>query len=233
MRIAICENEISHKENVQNLLRKWAKMNNREISIAAFNDAESILSPLEDVGFDVLLLDIEMKKISGMELAKLIRRTNDDAIIIFITSHTSYSLEGYDVNPLHYLIKPLNEKVFFKVLDKAYAIYSIRGGDALVINTEDGSTRVPTEAIRYISMNAHYAKIYTHKGVYETRITAKELTACLPSHFIECHRSYIINMFKVSCTFRDYVVMDDETKIKMSKPRSKQVRELFARLQTR
>lgn len=233
MRIAICENEIKHQERVQRLLQQWANDSNRDISISTFKDAESLIMLWEDVIYDVLLLDIEMKKISGMELAKIIRRIDDNVIIIFITSHTSYSLEGYDVNPLHYLIKPIQEKVFFKVLDKAYAIYSLRGGDGLLINSEDGLVKIPTDTICYISMSAHYAKVYTSNGIYETRTTAKELAMSLPAHFIDCHRSYIINMFKVNCTFNGYVIMNDHTEIPVSRSRSKQVRELFARIQTR
>ena len=233
MRIAICENEKSHQKNIQALLNKWAENSNRVIDISTFEDAESLVMLWEDVIFDVLLLDIEMKKTSGMELAKIIRSIDDDVIIVFITSHASYSLEGYDVNPLHYLLKPLQEKVFFNVLDKAYMIYSLRGGEGLVVNTEDGLLKVSTDKINYISMNGHYAEVYTSNGIYKTRATVKELTESLPAHFIYCHRSFIINLFKINCTFNGYVVMNDNTEIPVSKSHLKQVRELFAKLQTR
>jgi len=233
VKIAICENEVKHQNEIQSLLQQWAKDSKREISISIFDDSESLIMLWGDVIFDILLLDIEMKKTSGMELAKIIRRIDDNVIIVFITSYASYSLEGYDVNPLHYLIKPLKKEVFFNVLDKAYAIYSLRGGDGIVINTEDGAKKILTDTIHYISISAHYADIYTSDGVYKTRTTIKELAAALPSHFIYCHRSYIINLFKVVCAFSGYVTMNDNTEIPVSKSHTKQVRELFAKIQTR
>jgi DNA-binding LytR/AlgR family response regulator len=187
----------------------------------------------EDVVFDVLILDIEMKKTSGMELARTIRRINEDVIIIFVTSHSSYSLEGYDVNPLHFLMKPLDEKIFHKVLDKAFTIYQLTGGNGLVIHSDAGLKKISAGKIHYISMRSHTAEIYTADEMYITRMTVNDLLQALPAHFINCHRSYIINMFKATCVFDDHIVMANDTEIPLSRGNIKRVRELFVRLRTR
>jgi Response regulator of the LytR/AlgR family len=82
-------------------------------------------------------------------------------------------------------------------------------------------------------MDAHYAEITTTTGVLATRMTLKELTMILPDHFLSCHRSYIINMFKVACIFNDRIAMSDGNEIPVSRSRSKEVREFFMCIQTR
>jgi DNA-binding LytR/AlgR family response regulator len=233
VRIAVCEDEKAHQNIITSMLQGWATVSGRDIDVAAFNDAESLLILWDDVVFDVLILDIEMKKMSGMELAKTIRRIDDDVIIIFVTSHESYSLEGYDVNPLHFLMKPLDEKIFHKVLDKAFAIYQLTGGDGLVIHSDAGLEKIPADKIYFISMYSHTAEIYTADEMYVTRMTVNDLLQALPAHFINCHRSYIINMFKVTCVFDDHIVMANDTEIPLSRGNIKRVRELFVRLRTR
>jgi DNA-binding LytR/AlgR family response regulator len=233
VRIAVCEDEKAHQNIIRSLLQGWATVSGRDIDVSAFNDAESLLMLWDDVVFDVLILDIEMKKMSGMELAKTIRRIDEDVIIIFVTSHSSYSLEGYDVNPLHFLMKPLDEKVFFKALDKAFAIYQLTGGDGLIIHSDAGLEKISIGKIHYISMYSHTAEIYTSDEMYITRMTVNDLLRALPAHFVTCHRSYIINMFKVSCVFDDHVVIADDIEIPISRGNIKKVRELFVRLRTR
>jgi DNA-binding LytR/AlgR family response regulator len=233
VRIAVCEDEKIYQNIILTLLKRWADNTDKEIDIAAFDSAEELLMLWGDVIFDVLILDIEMKKMSGMELAKAIRRNDDDVIIIFVTCHESYSLEGYDVNPLHFLLKPLDEKIFYKVLDKAFAIYQLMGGDGFIIHSDDGLEKISADKIRYLSMASHKAEIYTADGTYVTRLTVNELLRTLPAHFVKCHRSYVVNIFKVTCVFDDHMVIADDVKIPISRNHIKRVREFFMRLQTR
>jgi len=235
MRIAICEDELFQQKSIKELLQKWAETAHQEIELSVYDSAEELLIVWEDVIFDILILDIEMKKMNGMELAKTIRRINEDVIIIFVTGYASYSLEGYDVNPLHYLVKPLDERMFFKVIDKAYAIYKLKGGENLIVHTGDGLRKIPLDKIYYIAICSHEADVYTVNGKYKmkSRTTMKGLSLILPAYFVTCHRSYIINMFKVNCVFNDHVLMDDSTEIPVNRNQIKQVRELFIRLRTR
>jgi DNA-binding LytR/AlgR family response regulator len=233
VRIAICEDEIFQQRNIDALLKKWAVNSHQEIDVSIFDSAEALLMLWGDVIFDILILDIEMKRMNGMELARTIRRLDENVIIIFVTGHASYSLEGYDVNPLHYLVKPLQEQKLFNALDKANAIYKLKGSENFVIQTEDGLRKVFLNTVYYIAMYSHNAEVYTADGTYNTRITIKELSQALPTHFIACHRSYIINMFKVNCIFNDRVVMEDNTEIPVSRGRIKHVREFFIQLRTR
>jgi two-component SAPR family response regulator len=106
MRIAVCEDERLYRDYILTDIRKWADTTGQDIILSSYDSAEALLMIWGDVLFDIIILDIELKKMSGMDLARIIRNTGEDVIIVFITNYANYSLEGYDVNPLHYLLKP-------------------------------------------------------------------------------------------------------------------------------
>lgn len=120
IKVAICDDEQSEIEYMSFAVGTWAKSNSHRCEIAAFSSAESFLFEYgENNFFDILLLDIEMSGRSGVELAKQLRREGNRSEIIFITSHFEFYGEGYEVDALHYLIKPINQDKLSDVLTKA------------------------------------------------------------------------------------------------------------------
>ena len=230
MKIAVCEDVSIYSDYIVSIIHQWSNTTGNDADVSVYPDAESLLVVLGDVIYDVLLLDIEMKNMTGIELAKLVRRMDEDVVIIFITSHSNYSLEGYDVNPLHYLIKPVSEEKLKQVLDKAYAVYSIKGAEGIVISGESGMKKILLDKILYISTMSHFTEIATIDEILHTKTTRQELEKVLPNHFINCHRTYIINMFKVSAVYNDKLILNDGTNIPVSRRRSKNLMESFMRL---
>jgi DNA-binding LytR/AlgR family response regulator len=181
-----------------------------------------------DVIFDVIILDIELKNMSGMNLARLLRSKGENVMIIFTTSHSSYSVEGYEVNPLNYLLKPVEVVKLNKTLDKARIIYTSKSG-GLVINEEGSLKTVSSDTIHYISMHSHYAKVHTVDKVFEVRATIAMLTRDLPEYFVKCNRSFLVNTYKVNRIFNSHLIMNDDTTIPISRSQIKNVRESYMR----
>ena len=120
LKIAICDDEKKQIEYITSLVSKWSTSNAHSCEIRTFASAESFLFEYEDdKAYDILLLDIEMGNMNGVELAKNIRRSNDTVQIIFITGFPDFIAEGYDVSALHYLVKPVSVDKLRAVLDKA------------------------------------------------------------------------------------------------------------------
>ena len=234
MKIAICEDDLIYSKHLSDLIAQWSIKNDISVEALIYSDAESLLIELGETVYDVFFLDIEMKRMSGMELANLIRRFDDDVIIIFVTSHSSYSLEGYEVTPLHFLTKPVSSEKIFSVLDKAFAIYNLKGEGGFLVNSGSRSQKVPTDKILYISTMSHSTVITTiDESIDANEVAQHELEKKLPAYFLSCHRSYIVNMRRVNAVFSDRVVLFDGTSIPVSRRNAKKVQEYFVKLNSR
>ena len=104
MRIAICDDEESQRALIEKYLYEWAEARSLILETVAFSDAEQFLFEWEeDKRYDLLVLDIEMGAINGMDLAKRIRREDEEIPIVFITGYESYMAQGYEVSAMQYL----------------------------------------------------------------------------------------------------------------------------------
>ena len=114
LKIAVCEDDQAQREALCALVARWAAAREHRAAVGPYPSAEAFLLDYAGArGFDILLLDVEMGAMNGVELARRLRRDKCRAEIIFLTSHTEFIGEGYEVDALHYLIKPVGaEKLF-------------------------------------------------------------------------------------------------------------------------
>ena len=116
----LCDDERAEIANLASLVNKWATMGGIDVKITNFESAESFLFHYEDnKAVDILLLDIQMKIMDGVALARKIRKEDKNMQIVFITGYMDYIADGYDVEALHYLLKPVAEEKLFLVLNRA------------------------------------------------------------------------------------------------------------------
>jgi DNA-binding LytR/AlgR family response regulator len=232
MRFAICEDEQGASERLTEAIEDWASARKVDADVVWYPSAEAFLLAWPDTTFDIAFLDIQMKSMTGIELAKYIRKTDANMMIVFVTSFSQYVLKGYDVNALHYLIKPLSQSKLLPILDKAYAIWRSQNNAVLLVSDGSGLVKLPLGEIYHISMLSHMASIQTAENTFEVRKTAEELSNLLPWHFIRCHRSYIVNLLKVDCVYKKHLVMSDGKQLPISRNASKAVNDTFVRLHT-
>lgn len=232
MRIAICEDEANMQQRLSDSIKDWASSNNVQTDILCYPSAEAFLLSWPDVSFDLAFLDIQMKKMSGIELAEYIRKNDKNMMIVFVTSFSQYVLKGYDVNALHYLIKPLSSAKLLPILDKAFAIWRSRQSAAILVSDGVGQIKLRFDDIYCITMVSHMAKIQTDNKTYEVRKTVEELIELLPKHFIRCHRSCIVNLFKVDCVYKDSLLLSNGESLPISRSNSKTVNDTFIKLHT-
>ena len=118
-RIAICDDSFEDIEFLKSIVKAWEKEREQNVSISTFNSSENFLfNYAEDKSFDILLLDIEMGNMDGVSLAKALRKDGCDIEVAFITGYPDFISDGYEVNALHYLMKPVKRKSFSPFLTK-------------------------------------------------------------------------------------------------------------------
>lgn len=211
-KIAICDDLESDRDYLKDLLNKWANDYSHLLSIDSFSSAESFLFHYEeDKDYDILLLDIEMGLMDGVSMAKKIRQDNDAVQIIFITGYSDYIAEGYEVNALHYLMKPVKEEKLFSVLERA--IEKISKNDVVLnMETANGMVRVPIYQIRFAEVFGNYVTIHANDEVV-VKMTLNEIEKLLDERFYRVGRSVIVNLNEVSRVTKTEIKLLDGTSI--------------------
>lgn len=216
--IAIVDDEVTQIEYLRQLVNDWAEERCIAVDIYSYTGADAFLFAYEEKTFGLLLLDIEMEGINGMELAKKLRAEGDNIPIIFITGFADYMSEGYDVEALHYLCKPLEREKFIKVLDR-YADRKMKAEDEIIVDTAKGSIHISVSEIMYAEAFGRTSRLYMRDGTQidgnvGIGVLLEQLTA---AHFIHCHRSYAVNLRYVRAVGRTEVTLDNGKKVPVSR----------------
>lgn len=206
-RIAICDDEAEARSYLSGLVRRWAEAAGCEVSLCEYPSAETLLFGGD--GFDILLLDIEMGGMNGVDLARRIRARDAVAEIIFVTGYSDYIAEGYDVAALQYLMKPVAAERFAATLDRA-AERLHRNERSICLETADGIVRAPLYSIKYIDVQRNYATVHAREDI-TVRRTLSELAGELDECFFRLGRSAVVNLYAVRRVTRTDVYLDDGT----------------------
>ncbi len=195
--ITIIDDSAADREFVSGLVESWANLTGRTVTIKYYTSAEEFIIN-QDESDDkadeprIYLLDIEMGSINGVELAKTIRRRNRMCQIVFITGYNDYIADGYEVEALNYLLKPVRQEKLYEVLDKAVAKLKINER-CILVRQSDEIVRVPLYSIRYIEVRLNYITVHADEE-YTVKSTLSAFSKELDEYFYRIGRSYIINL---------------------------------------
>ena len=211
-KIAICDDSDADTQYVLDMVNRWAVSSDYTLQINTFHSAESFLFHYsKESDFDILLLDIEMGDMDGVEMAKKIRKDNDTIQIIFITGYSDYILEGYEVAALHYLIKPVKEEKLSAVLNRAVDKLT-KNEKTLHFETNGEMIRVPIYQIRYADVYGNYVTIHANSDI-TVKMTLGELEKQLDERFYRAGRSVIFNLTQISRVTKTQVKLNDGTSV--------------------
>ena len=209
-RIAICDDSVKDGEYVQDVLRKWASERNIVVQAEVFLSAESFLFHYEeDKSYDLLLLDIEMGAMDGVTMAKRVRQDNETVQIVFITGYSEYISEGYEVEALHYLMKPVSEGKLFAVLDRALDKQK-QNEKCLNLMLSGEMLRIPFYQIRYVDVQKNYVTIHG-KEEYTVKRTLSDMEKELDEGFCRVGRGMILNLKLIRRVTKTQVHLADGT----------------------
>lgn len=214
--IAVCDDNEADAAFVVSLIEKWKKEMMLPLQIESFLSAEAFLFAYEtDRKYDLLFLDIEMDGMSGVELAKKLRGMGARLQLVFITGYMEYISEGYDVEALHYLMKPVTEIKLTEVLNRAVERIKTRERE-LVLYLPDGIIKLPLYDIRYIEVSKNYVSVHTGE-TFRVKKTLNELETELDDGFFRVHRSYIVGLRFIKKITKTEVILKDGTVVPLSR----------------
>lgn len=209
-RIAVCDDSDADRQYVAGLVSHWAVRAGHTVQILTFPSAENFLFHYAGrKDYDILLLDIEMGVIDGVTMAKQLRRDNDTVQIVFITGYSDYISEGYDVDALHYLMKPVKEEKLFLVLDRAMEKLS-KNERVLNFEVRGEIVRIPIYQIRYVDVSGNYVTVHGLQDL-TVKMTLGDLERQLDDRFIRVGRSVIVNLTQISRVKKTEIKLNDGT----------------------
>lgn len=184
--------------------------------VGVFNSAVAAIREIREKRVDLLFLDIQMPELSGIEFAKVIQPSTK---IIFTSAFNQYAVEGYKVNALDYLLKPISYEDFMKSASKALEWFSRQDYDHrpqkdrfIFIKSEYKLIRIDLDDIQFIEGVKDYVKIYlvNDQKPIMSLMNMKKIEEFLPSpEFMRIHRSYIVHMSKIEMVDRFRLVFGD------------------------
>lgn len=195
MRIAICDDENSQLEYVRSLVNEWSAQNKIQTDLKLFKSAEEFWFAYEKGVFDIVLLDIQMNGQNGMDLARELRDKQDKVGIIFLTGFTDFLSEGYEVDAVRYLLKPVDKEKLFSALSCVLQKCKESDDRKLLFSLGTETISVYENEILYAEAFSHSTKLVTKGGNIELSLGIGDVETMLSSNkFCRVHRSYLVNL---------------------------------------
>lgn len=226
--IAVCDDTSQYRQETVALLEKWSKEKDILIKIDCFDNGDSLLQALVHRAYDLIFLDIIMPMFSGIDTCAEIRKENRHAKVILLSVSSEYGIDAFRVKANGYLLKPLDEKALFDLMDD-YLSEEEQSSGFLVAKAMSMVRKVPLHMICYLEAQNKRILIYTSDG--------NTLTVNTPLHqlepqldkncFFQCHRSYIVNMNYIRSLTKNELTMSNGYNIPISRNWSKDLHNAY------
>lgn len=227
--IAICDDEPDDLNEMEAMTEELLEEQGISCGISRFGNAVSLLSSMEHgKKFDILLLDVMMEHLNGMELAASLRRQGSDAAIVFISTNREMALLGYEVSAVRYLEKPVQREKLQEAL--LYCCRTCLEQKEILLPTPEGQRRIPISDLIYIEPWNRGTRLVLVSGECSSSAKISELEQLLPKgKFAFCHRTLLVNLaFIQSIRYCELTLKNGQT-LPVSKYRQAQIKESLLR----
>ena len=211
---AMCDDELPFAEQLRSLVMAYAKKKRVELQAETFASAEELLEEIENgAGFEILFLDIEMRKMDGIELGKKLRERSYQTLIIYVSGYDQYMRQLFEAEPFRFLSKPLKQEELENVLDKAFERISRFHRELFTIRFGKNVVNLLCRDIVYLESNKRKVIVHTVRGEYE--------------YYHKLHKAYLVNMEHVEAFQYEKLALRDGTILSISEAHRANVRSRF------
>ncbi|MCM1488210.1 MAG: LytTR family DNA-binding domain-containing protein [Firmicutes bacterium] len=232
IRVAVCDDMHEVVREVDNYLLEYQEQNDLKFCISNFYNAEDLWEFVKSNHCDLIFLDIELGEMNGIELGKLIRKelNDQDIKIIIISAMDGYYQQCFDIQPLNFLLKPIDKAKLFEMIDLTVRLIDDQN-HIFVFRTKESTYRLKVKDILYFESYNHNFKVVATNGNYSYRSSFSEIMNQLSDYgFIQVHKSYVINCNQTKNIEYDKIIMANGTEIPIGRDRRKEIRNFFLKL---
>lgn len=186
--------------------------------VSYFEGSDDFFFALEDFKeIDAVFLDIEMKKMHGIEIAKVLRSKGYTFPIVFITGYTQYAIDDYSVQAYDYILKPIQTDKFEKLLQRIESDKHQNTSIFHLFDTDDGSIKVDERKILGFEAQDNGVRMILIDDTISLKTTLNHLNTLLSDAFIQTHRSYLINIEKINILNKEDIILNNNETIPISR----------------
>lgn len=226
IKIAICEDKKEQQELLKIYIDQIFEGLSVKYKLEIFNSGEELLENYSK-DTDVLLLDIQMGQINGIDTARKIRTLDDKVEIIFITSLIEYALEGYEVRAYRYLIKPVKYENLKENIINCIKEVDIKN-KYIMVKEQGNQIKLDINEITYIEVQKETTTIHTLNKLYKTKGTMNNIEKEIDcSRFFRCHKSFLVNLEHVKSIKQYVAILENSEEVPVSRYRFKETKDKF------
>lgn len=218
LRIAVCDDMSEFLKSVDGLVSSW-RCDGGAVTVSLFDNGYSLIEEHAKLPFDIILLDVVMPLIGGIETAAEIRRSDRSVKLVFLTSSPEFAVESYSVKASNYLLKPIDPEKLYACLDELYYDINEHSG-SMVVRDASAAHKIRFSDIEYVEAQGKQVAFFMRDG---TLIRASEPfysyeRLLLSEHgFLKCHRSYVVNVSSVETYTPKEITVRSGTRIPISR----------------
>jgi len=229
MHIAVCDDLQSDLETIADMTVQILRETEIPYSITEYNTCLSLLADIQEGRhFDLLLLDVMMEGINGMQLAARLRQQDTRMQIVFISVNREMAMDGYEVSAARYLAKPLNPAKLKEALLYCRRIQEPKK-EILLPTTDSGMLRISLSDIQYVEAYDRGTKLVLVGRTLELRMKFSDIEEMLPLNmFLRCHRAFLVNLRCVTFVRRYEFILQSGLTVPIGQARYLEMKNRFA-----
>jgi DNA-binding LytR/AlgR family response regulator len=194
LRIALCDDEKIYRSDLKKMVQIELELSGINHRICEFERGEALLAALSGETYDIIFLDIEMDGLNGMETARKIRLVDTHAVIIFVTSHSDFVFQGYEVRALNYILKPYEKERILEALHLALNEQTHDPEQYYLIEQRSGTIRLALSQIHYFFSDKRSVTAVTDGQAHIFYGKIGDVEQETPAEFVRIHSRYLINL---------------------------------------
>lgn len=233
LRIAVCDDDQRDRDIVYGYVQEYLSQKNIDAQVRTFDHPDTLISECEDFRPQVYILDIVMPMVTGIEAARELRWNQPDAQIIFATSESSFALESFDVNPINYIMKPVDRDKLFSTLDLALSRTKEDEEKSIAVKVKGGYSTLRVHEIMYVDYRNHVVSYHLANGeVISTATLRIGFSEYLSDNhqeddFVRCHESIAVNIPAIDKLTKSEITLRNKEEIPVSKSHYSEVVEKY------
>ncbi len=238
MRVLAVDDEPPALDEIAFLLRSHTSVAD---VVTATNASDALRAMQENgahqPGFDVVLLDIRMPGLDGLELAKVLGNFAHPPAVVFVTAHDDRAVDAYDLGAVDYLLKPVRadrlDESLRRVLLLRDATSAVTEDEVIPVELAGVTTMLSRSSVRWVEAQGDYARLHTREDSHLVRIPLSTLEErWSEAGFVRIHRSYLVALRLITqlrLTSSGYVVMVDNRELPVSRRHTRELKDRLVR----